>query len=486
MEKCHPATDGGAIKMTSAPRQDGPKESCGVFGIFVPGTDVSRLAYLSLFALQHRGQESAGIASSNGEAIVLKKDLGLVAQVFDEWSLAALKGDLAIGHTRYSTMGSTRWENAQPTLRRLDSAQFALAHNGNLTNTAVLAAELGTQLASTDTDLMAEAIAEAYTAAGGEGGIALAVAASVPRFGGAFSLVIMDQERIIGVRDRHGFRPLCLGRLDHGWVLASETAALDVIGAEFVREVEPGEMVVIDRAGVKSSRPLGKADPRLCVLEFVYFSRPDSVLNGTNVHLARRRMGEVLAAEAPVDADVIVPVPESGVPAAQGYAVASGIPYSDGMVKNRYVGRTFIQPDQVDRDRAIRMKLNPMPSVLAGRSVVLVDDSIIRGTTTRQLVDLVRASGATEVHLRISSPPYRWPCYYGMDTPDRAHLLAAARSVAEIQDSLEVDSLGYLSLDGLLEATGAGSGGMCSACFSGDYPTSVPIDADKLLLERSE
>ncbi len=462
-----------------------PGEECGVFGVYAPGMDVARLTYFGLFALQHRGQESAGIAASDGQSITVRKDLGLVSQVFNQWALASLQGDVALGHNRYSTTGSTSWENAQPTYRAVAGTGFALAHNGNLTNTAELAGKLGRQVATTDTELMAEGIARAFDDIGGKDGIVGAVEAALPTFEGAFSLVIVDEQRLIGVRDRHGFRPLSLGRIDGGWVLASETCALDVVAAEFEREVEPGEMVVIDGNGVESRRPLGTADPHLCILEFVYFSRPDSYLYGRNVHQARLLMGELLAGQSPVPADVIVPVPESGVPAAQGYAKASGIPYEDAFVKNRYVGRTFIQPAQVMRDQGIRMKLNPIPEVICGRRIVIVDDSIIRGSTTRNLVEMVRATGAAEVHLRIASPPYRWPCFYGMDTPERAQLVAAERTVEQVAEFLGVDSLAYLSLENLVEATGAASLGLCTACLSGDYPTAVPLEGDKFLLERS-
>ena len=482
--------------MRPATLEERPGEECGVFGVYAPGADVARLTYFGLYALQHRGQESAGIATSDGASITLFKDLGLVNQVFNEWALASLQGHIAIGHTRYSTTGSTLWENAQPAYRNPNGVEFALGHNGNLTNTTELAAKFGHELALTDTDLMADAMvsllngqaSEDVGVAGTEPSDAFidAVTAALPLFEGAYTLVMMDRDRLIGVRDRHGFRPLCIGKLDGGWVLASETAALDVIAAQFVREVDPGEMVIIDGSGLRSVRPLGASDPKLCLLEFVYFSRPDSVLSGTAVHLARRKMGEALAHQSPVKADIVVPVPESGVPAAQGFAMASGIPYIDGLVKNGYVGRTFIQPAQVMRDQGIRMKLNPIPGAFDGRKAVIVDDSIIRGTTTRLLVDMVRAAGAEEVHLRISSPPYRWPCFYGMDTPDREHLLAAGRTEEEVADVLRVDSLAYLSLDRLLEATGAEPSGFCTACISGEYPTPIPINTDKLRLERAQ
>jgi amidophosphoribosyltransferase len=460
-----------------------PGEACGVFGIYAPGTDTARLTYFGLFALQHRGQESAGIAVSDHETLTVYKELGLVAQVFNETTLSALSGDIAIGHTRYSTTGSSVWENSQPVYRHIESNGIALAHNGNLTNTHALATELGRLFATTDSELMTEAVAQDMTAYNRS--LRASLLEVLPNFEGAFTLAIMDRDTLVGVRDPNGFRPLCLGRLHEGWVIASETAALDIIGAEFVREVEPGEMVVIDAEGVHTHHPFQSARAGLCLFEFVYFARPDSTLYGQNIHAARRRMGKHLAEQAPAEADIVVPVPESGIPAAQGYAAATGIPYSDGLVKNRYVGRTFIQPAQSMRDHGIRMKLNPMPGELEGRRVVLVDDSIVRGSTTRQLVSMVREAGATEVHLRISSPPYRWPCFYGMDTGDRSTLLADGRSIAEIREFLEVESLAYLELEALIEATGVGEAGFCTACLSGAYPTDVPLTGDKYLLERS-
>jgi len=457
-------------------------ESCGVFGVFAPGEEAARLAYFGLFALQHRGQESAGIATSDGEAITVYKDLGLVAQVFDEGKLASLTGHIAVGHTRYSTTGSSVWANSQPTYRDLGDASIALSHNGNLTNTRELASRYGEQTASTDSELMTQSIAD-MIATGSS--LPDAITETAHGFEGAFTLAIMDRNTLVGLRDPKGFRPLCLGRLGDGWIIASETAALDIIGATFVREVSPGEMVVIDADGVQSHFPFTVAEPRMCVFEFVYFARPDSTLYGEAIHLARLRMGNHLADQAHVEADIVVPVPESGIPGAQGYAAQSGVPYVDGLVKNRYVGRTFINPSQAMRDRGVRMKLNAMPGVLSGKRVVLVDDSIVRGSTTRQLVQMVREAGATEIHLRILSPPYRWPCYYGMDTGDRSTLLAAGREVSEIAEYLDVDSLAYLELDALIEATGAPADGFCTACLSGDYPTDVPVTGDKFQLERS-
>ncbi|MCZ7527750.1 MAG: amidophosphoribosyltransferase [Acidimicrobiia bacterium] len=469
-------------------------EACGVFGVYAPGHPVADLTYLGLYALQHRGQESAGIAVSDGETITVVKDMGLVAQVFDERRLAPLQGHLAIGHVRYSTTGCSSWRNAQPLYRSVAEAGFALGHNGNLTNTAALADDLGMLPgmgvvgdagdSTTDSDLVAELLAREYAEHPRSDGRDLEVALErvLPRLAGAFSFVLMDEAHLIGVRDPHGFRPLVLGRTEGGFVVASETAALDIVGAHHVRDVEPGEMIVIDASGVRSRR-FGDPSPRLCLFEFVYFARPDSELYGQSVHAARQRMGEELARQAPVAADMVMPVPESGIPAAQGFARASGIPYGDGLVKNRYVGRTFIQPSQSLRGRGVRLKLNPLVENIRGKRLVVVDDSIVRGTTTRQVVAMLREAGATEVHFRVSSPPYRWPCFYGMDTGRRSELLAADMSVGEIRGFLGVDSLAYLELDRLLAATGAGPGSFCTACLSGDYPVPVPEIDSKHVLE---
>src|SRR5215470_1188914 len=470
--------------------------ACGVFGVYAPGQPVANLAYLGLYALQHRGQESAGIAVSDGEFVTVVKDMGLVTQVFDERRLAPLDGHLAIGHVRYSTTGSSTWRNAQPVYRSVGDAGFALGHNGNLTNTEQLAREGGMlpgvlpnerRLDSTsDSALVAELVAAAYPSEPRSDGRDLehALAEVLPSLQGGFSFVVMDEAHLIGVRDPHGIWPLVLGLLpDGGWVLASETCALDIVGAHFVREVEPGEMVVIDSSGKRELR-FADADPQLCVFEFVYFARPDTSLYGHNVHAARQRMGEELAHQAPVDADMVMPVPESGVPAAQGYARASGIPYGDGLVRNRYVGRTFIQPSQQQRDQGVRLKLNPLAENIRGKRLIVVEDSIVRGTTLRQLVSVLREAGASEVHLRVSSPPYKWPCYYGLDTGRRSELLAADLSVGEIRDFLGVDSLAYLELDRLTAATGAPPTAFCTACLSGRYPVSIPALADsKLVLE---
>lgn len=467
-----------------------PGHECGVFAVFAPGQPVAHLTYLGLYALQHRGQESAGMAVSDGETITIVKDMGLVATVFDDRTLAALTGDLAIGHTRYSTTGSSVWCNAQPFYRNVGDHSFALAHNGNLTNTAELAEAAGMLpgAVTSDTDLVAELLAAelAHEPSPPDGhGLERALGRVLPRLEGAFSFVLADEDRVVGVRDPHGFWPLCLGKLDDGWVLASETPALDVIGAAFIREVEPGEMVVIDAEGCHASRPFpaARVDPRLCLFEFVYFSRPDGRLYGQNVHRARVRMGEQLAEQAPVEADLVMGVPESGIPAAEGYAKRSGIAFGQGLVKNRYIGRTFIAPNQELRALGVRMKLNPLVEAIAGRRLVVVDDSIVRGTTTRAMVAMLREAGASEVHLRISSPPYRWPCYYGMDTGTTGELLAANLGVDEIQTYLNVDSLSYLTLDRLKTATGAVNAGFCDACLTGVYPVDVPGSLRKDVLE---
>jgi amidophosphoribosyltransferase len=453
---------------------------------------VAHLTFDGLYALQHRGQESAGMAVSDGEAITVLKDMGLVTTVFDERKLSGLRGHLAIGHTRYSTAGSSDWMNAQPVFRGVGRAGFALGHNGNLTNTAELAEVAGMLpgLVSSDSDLVAELLAQAFPPEDPERSrveegddLERALMKVLPSAEGAFSFVLLDADRLIGVRDPNGFRPLCLGRLeatdefDQGWVLASESPALDVIGATFIRELEPGEMVVIDGKEVRSERPFPeeRLDPRLCIFEFVYFARPDSKLYGNEVHGARRRMGQLLATQAPVSADLVMGVPDSGVPAAEGYALSSGIPYGQGLVKNRYIGRTFIAPTQAERANGVRRKLNPLQENITGKRLIVVDDSIVRGTTTRAMVKMLREAGATEVHLRISSPPFRWPCFYGIDTPDRNELLASIKTLDEIVEFLDVDSLEYLSLDHLVEAVDAPGAGFCDACLTGNYPVPVPV-----------
>jgi amidophosphoribosyltransferase len=465
------------------------KEACGVFGVRAPGQPVSHLTYLGMFALQHRGQESAGMAVSDGTKILVHKEMGLVSSVFDRYRLQALPGHLAIGHTRYSTTGASEWHNAQPVYRSAGQIHFALAHNGNLVNTAELAEEhgLGAGRASSDSDLVAELLA-AELASGTPAGVdplEYALTLVLPRLRGAFSFVIMDEDRLIGVRDPHGFRPLVLGRHPRGWVLASETPALDTVAADTVREISPGEMVVIDHAGVRSARPFPDDDvkPSFCSFEFVYFARPDGKLLGQGVHGARRRMGMQLATQAPVDADLVVPVPESGIPGAQGYAQQSGIPYGDAFVKNRYIGRTFMAPTQELRENAVRMKLNAIEENVAGQRLIVVEDSIVRATTLRETLKMLRRAGAAEMHLRILSPPYRWPCFFGMDTSDRSKLIAANRTVEEIREYLDVDSLVYLELDRMVSAIGADPNGFCTACLTGRYPVPVDISNGKHVLE---
>jgi amidophosphoribosyltransferase len=493
------------------------KEACGVFGVYAPGMAVAQITFDGLYALQHRGQESAGMAVSDGEAITVVKDMGLVTTVFDERTVSCLPGHLAIGHTRYSTTGDSSWRNAQPVYRPVGRAGFALGHNGNLTNTAALADKAGMLpgVVASDSDLVAELLALAYppgpadglpevaepepaTVADGDAGaedtqslpgpdgrLEAALREVLPQIEGAFSFVVMDDTQVMGVRDPHGLRPLCLGRLGpedapEGWVLASESPALDVVGARFVRELEPGELVVIDAMGPRSERlfPDGDVEPKLCIFEFVYFARPDSRLYGREVHGARRRMGELLARQAPVDADMVMGVPESGVPAAEGFARASGIPVGQGLVKNRYIGRTFITPGQSARAAGVRRKLNPLRENIAGKRLVVVDDSIVRGTTQRAVAKMLREAGATEVHLRISSPPLVWPCFYGIDIPERDDLVAASMSIPELEAFLGVDSLAYLSLENLKAAIDAPGAGFCAACLTGDYPVAPPFELD--------
>ena len=458
------------------------RDACGVVGIYAPGEDVARLTYYALYALQHRGQESAGIAIGDGRSLVVYKELGLVAQVFDEIVLKSLRGHLAIGHVRYSTTGSSSWENAQPTYKSSPEGQIALAHNGNLVNSVELKRSLeeaggdptpeGARLpSSSDTDLVAAHIARAN-----KGDMKVAILDVLPKLSGAYSFAIADETRVYGARDPHGFRPLCIGRLpEGGWVLGSETCALDLLGARFIRDVEPGELVTIGPEGLESDHIL-KPRPSACVFEHVYFARPDSNLMGQNVYATRYRMGQRLAEEAPVTAELVMPVPDSGVPAAQGFALESGIAYGDGFVKNRYVGRTFIQPTQSMRQQGIRMKLNPVREVIAGRRVVVVDDSIVRGNTTRQIVTMLREAGAREVHMRISSPPIRWPCFYGIDMPDQDELIAARMSVEEVRAHIDADSLGYLSVEGMVQATHVPSENFCTACFTSRYPIEIPTE----------
>ena len=468
----------------------GPQDACGVFGVWAPGEEVAKLAFYGLYALQHRGQESAGIATSDGKRILVYKDMGLVSQVFTESDLATLPGDLAIGHCRYSTTGSSTWVNAQPTLRPTKYGTLALAHNGNLTNTGELA-ELVQKLeptngrdrgATTDTEIMT-----ALISLQNEKNVEASAISVLPQLEGAFSLVFMDEHTLYAARDRHGVRPLVLGKLETGWVVASESAALDIVGAAFVREIEPGEFIAIDENGVRSQR-WAVAEPKGCLFEYVYLARPDTLIAGQGIHVTRVAIGERLAKEAPVEADLVIPVPESGTPAAIGYAKGSGIPFGIGLVKNSYVGRTFIQPSQTIRQLGIRLKLNPLREIIEGKRIVVVDDSIVRGNTQRAIVRMLREAGAREIHVRISSPPVKWPCYYGIDFATRAELIASGLEIEEIRRSIGADSLGYVSLEGLIEATQIKENKLCSACFTGTYPIRIPADMSegKMRLEISE
>lgn len=472
-------TVAGTAHSVDARDLDGPKEECGVFGVWAPGEDVAKLTYFGLYALQHRGQEAAGMAVGDHYHVLVFKDLGLVSQVFDELSLSSLRGHVAVGHTRYSTTGSGTWENAQPTFRVTASGGgMALGHNGNLVNTAELlgkARAVGAVDASvtTDSDLVCGLLAHAADA-----GVEAAALALLPQLRGAFSLIFCDEHTLYAARDAHGVRPLVLGRLRAGWVVASETAALDIVGASFVREVEPGELLAIGDGGLRSSR-FATPEPKGCVFEYVYLARPDTTIAGRSVHAARVDIGRRLAQEQPAEADLVIPVPESGTPAAIGYAQGSGIPYGSGLVKNAYVGRTFIQPSQTIRQLGIRLKFNPLRDVIRGKRLVVVDDSIVRGNTQRALVRMLREAGAVEVHVRIASPPVRWPCFYGIDFASRAELVANGLDMDGIRRSVGADSLGYLSLDGLVSASEQPRSRLCAACFDGHYPIALP-DADKI------
>ena len=462
---------------------------CGVFGVWAPAEDVAKLTYFGLYALQHRGQESAGIAVSDGHRIVVHKEMGLVAQAFDEPALNTLRGHIAVGHCRYSTTGASVWENAQPTFRSTPTASLALGHNGNLINTRELAALLDGQQgitgvpATSDTDVLTALFVSQLP--GVPGGVENTAAAVLPRARGAYSLVFMDENALYAARDPYGFRPLVLGRLERGWVVASETAALDIVGAAFVREIAPGELVAIDEDGVRS-HTIAAPQPKGCLFEHVYLARPDTSLSGKGVHATRVEVGRRLAAEHPADADLVIPVPESGTPAAIGFAEASGIPFGQGLVKNSYVGRTFIQPSQTIRQRGIKLKLNPLREIIAGRRIVVVDDSIVRGNTQRALVAMLREAGATEVHVRVASPPVISPCFFGIDFASTDELVAGNLTPAEICASIDADSLGYVSLAGLIEATTLPADRLCRACFDGQYPISVAdSDRGKYVLEVS-
>ncbi|MCX4469001.1 Amidophosphoribosyltransferase precursor [Micromonospora sp. MW-13] len=464
----------GRLSHDLDPQRPGPQDACGVFGVWAPGEEVANLTYFGLYALQHRGQEAAGMAVSDGSGVVVYKDLGLVAQVFDEPTLASLRGHLAIGHARYSTTGGSTWENAQPTIRSTSSGiTIALAHNGNLVNTAELQREVAERGLVADGSTNDTSLVTMLLASRPDLSVEAAALEVLPQLRGAFSFVFMDESTLYAARDPHGVRPLVLGRLERGWVVASETAALDIVGASVVREVEPGELIAIDEDGLRSSR-FAAPEPKGCLFEYVYIARPDATIAGRNVHAARVQIGRQLAKEHPVEADLVIPVPESGTPAAIGYAEESGITYGAGLMKNPYVGRTFIQPSQTLRQLGIRLKLNPLRENVRGKRLVVVDDSIVRGNTQRAIVRMLREAGALEVHVRISSPPVNWPCFYGIDFATRAELLANGLDNEGIRRSIGADTLGYVSLSGLIAATEQPKTRLCRACFDGEYPIELP------------
>ncbi len=467
------------VKALDTDASDHPEEECAVFGVYAPGEDVARMTCFGLQALQHRGQESAGIATGDGETVVVEKDLGLVTQVFSESSLAALVGKLAVGHVRYSTSGAAAsWEAAQPHVSAIDEVLIALAHNGTLVNTAKVRADLEEQgisfRSNADSEVAAEVIGhktqQSHHLRDG-------IRCAMETLEGAYAMVLASPDALYAFRDPYGVRPLCIGELPdgRGWVVSSETCGIDIVGATYVRDVEPGEIVRIDDEGLVSEQGVPARKRAACIFEYVYFARPDSVLDGQSIYQARRSMGRILAHEAPVEADLVLGVPDSGVPAALGYAAQSGIEYTDGIVKNRYVGRTFIQPTQAMRQLGIRLKLNPLPDLIAGKRLVVVDDSIVRGNTSKNLVQMLREAGAVEVHLRIVSPEVAWPCFYGIDTDTRSQLIAANMTIEEMNDWIGSDSLAFLSLDGLRESvSGTHHAGFCEACFTGEYPIPIP------------
>ncbi len=462
---------------------DKPHEECGVFGIFAPGEDVARLTFFGLYALQHRGQESAGIATSDGNRIWIRTRLGLVSQAFAENDLKDLPGHIAVGHARYSTAGSSAACNAGPILAKSELGDIAVSHNGNLTNAFARRKELeeGGERFETSTD--SEVLARLIALAPGKD-LVSKIHNAMPKMVGAYSLAVMTRDRLVAVRDPMGVRPLCLGRLHGNWVIASESCALMTIGATMEREVEPGEIVEITADGMKSHGVARQAPHATCLFELIYFARPDSVIHGQRLHLVRQRMGAQLAKEAPVDADIVVGLPDSATPAAIGYARESGIPYQEALIKNRYIGRTFIQPDQRLRETGVSLKFNALPEVLEGKRVVLIDDTIVRGTTSRPIIQLLRNAGAKEVHMRVHAPPMMWPCYLGVDLAKREELIAARMTVPDIGRFIGADSIAYLSLEGLIDAIDTPQNGFCKGCLTGNYPVPVQLGMDKLLLER--
>jgi amidophosphoribosyltransferase len=463
---------------------DKPEEACGIFGIFAPGEETARLTYFGLHALQHRGQESAGIAVSDGKHIHMHKEMGLVPQVFDEHVLSSLTGHIAVGHTRYSTTGTTDKRNAQPVAKSHAGGDFVVAHNGNLINTKQLRDEMeqkGISFSSTtDTEVIANLIAHFDGT-----DLTNAIAETMKLIRGAYSVVLMSEKKLFAFRDAYGIRPLVIGELPAGHVVASETCGLDIVGARYLRDVAPGELIRIDENGIHTVQAIEAQKPSLCIFEFIYFARPDSTMYGRTLYHARKHMGMRLAEESPAEADLVIGVPDSGTSAAIGFAEESGIPFGEGLIKNRYVGRTFIEPTQSIRQQGIRLKLNPLRESIEGKRLVVVDDSIVRGNTSKKIVRVLKEAGAKEVHMRITSPPIKWPCFYGIDTDTREQLIASSKTVDEVGRFIEVDSLRYLSFEGLVEATANERAKFCLACFDGEYPIPIPEDVKvrKLMLE---
>jgi len=469
-------------------RLDKLNEECGVFGIFDKnGLDVARLTYYALYALQHRGQESAGIAVNDDGEIAYHKDMGLVPEVFSEKVLNRLKGKAAIGHTRYSTTGASHIENAQPLVVKYKSGKMALAHNGNLVNASQIRDRLEERGAIFQTTIDSEVIANLISRyRGNSNNIEEAIAEMMTKVKGSYALVISTPNKLLGIRDPMGIRPLCVGIIDDSYVLASETCALDAIDAKFIRDVEPGEIVIISEDGLSSIKTNLETDSKLCIFEHIYFARPDSYIDGASVQQSRIEAGKMLARENPVEADLVIGVPDSGLTAALGYSIESGIPYGQGLIKNRYIGRTFIQPDQGQREIGVKIKLNALRNAVEGKRVIMIDDSIVRGTTSKRIVQLLRDAGALEVHLRVSSPPVKFPCYFGIDTPTRKQLPASSHTVEEIRDMIGADSLAYMSVEGIISTPLGSKCGFCTACFDGDYPMEVPDEGDKFSCDGSK
>jgi len=463
---------------------DSPHDSCGVIGVYAQGQEVAQVAFYGLYALQHRGQESAGIATATGKRIHNHTSMGLVSQAFRESDLDRLEGHIAIGHTRYSTTGSTQLHNAQPIMASYDGRELALAHNGNVINAEEIRRELLALGCSFTSGTDSEVIAQLLASASGEGWPER-VSYIMRRLRGAYSLTVLTKDTLIGIRDPHGVRPLCLGKMDGGWVIASESCALDHLGAQYIRELDPGEMVMVDKDGLTSIPYSGELPkPAPCVFEYIYFARADSLLGDKLTYLTRQALGRQLAREHPAEADIVIGIPDTATAAAVGYAQEANIPYSEGLVRNRYVGRTFIQPDQRFRELGVKMKFNPLPEVIRGKRVTIVDDSIVRGTTTPHVIDMVRKAGAIEVHVRVCAPPIRFPCHFGVDMATKQELIAANLSIDEIRQFINADSLGYLSVEGLLRTVGSSQDTFCSACFTGNYPIPVQLEMDKLTLEQ--